>query len=71
MPSFRFICREDHDDKECPSGPLHDFTDGGWTTSDENGIGCFWCRRCGEVRQLMPATVQAPDLEKIGLDTRS
>lgn len=52
----------------CPSGPVHDFIDGGWTTSSDNGVGCFWCRRCGDVRQLMPASVAAPELEVVTIE---
>lgn len=65
---MRMFCREDHDDQMCPSGPVHKFVDGGWTTT-ENGVGCFWCERCGDVRQLMPASVEAPDLEVIIVDS--
>ena len=64
---MRLFCRDDHD-KKCPTGPEHDFADGGWTT-DDGGIGCFWCRRCGDVRQLMPATVSAPSLETIRVES--
>jgi hypothetical protein len=66
---MRLLCRDSHepDDIDCPSGPRHDFRDGGWTT-DEHGVGCFWCRRCGEVRQLMPASISASSLEVITMD---
>ena len=70
---MRLFCRDAHDepdDPRCPSGPVHDFRDGGWTT-DEHGVGCFWCRRCGSVRQLMPASISAPDLEVITIEAQS
>ncbi len=67
---MRLFCRDFHEDQRCPSGPVHDFRDGGWTT-DEHGVGCFWCRRCGSVRQLMPASIQAPDLEMISVEEDS
>ena len=64
----RFLLKLLDQDARCPSGPEHDFRDGGWTT-DEHGVGCFWCRRCGSVRQLMPASIQAPELEVITSET--
>lgn len=64
----RFLLKLLDEDARCPSGPEHAFRDGGWTTDGE-GVGCFWCYRCGEVRQLMPATVQAPELEVITMES--
>jgi hypothetical protein len=64
---MRLFCRKEHDDNRCPSGPVHDFQDGAYTT-DEGGVACFWCVRCGDVRQLMPASVTAPALETIKVD---
>jgi hypothetical protein len=65
---MRLLCRDSHDDMDCPTGPRHDFREGGWTT-DEKGVGCFWCRRCGDVRQLMPASISAPELEVMQIET--
>jgi hypothetical protein len=64
---MRLFCRDDHDDRLCPSGPIHDFTGSGWTT-DDHGVGVTWCTRCGDIRQLMPASITACELETISLE---
>jgi hypothetical protein len=61
---MRLFCKEDHDDQMCPSGPVHDFSGEGWTAMEE-GIGCMWCVRCGDTRQVMPASISAPEMEVI------
>ena len=61
---MRLFCREPHDDDGCPSGPVHDFTGEGWTAM-ENGVGVYWCVRCGDTRQVMPLSISAPELETV------
>ena len=64
---MRLFGRDDHDSDLCPSGPVHDFSGEGWTTM-EGGVGCMWCVRCGDIRQVMPASVAAPELETITVE---
>ena len=65
---MRLFCREDHDDQSCPSGPVHNFSGEGWTTM-EGGVGCMWCVRCGDIRQVMPASITSPELEALVMET--
>jgi hypothetical protein len=65
---MRLFCKEDHDDQMCPSGPVHDFSGEGWTAM-ENGVGCLWCVRCGDIRQVMPVSISASELEVITVES--
>jgi hypothetical protein len=49
--------------------PPHQFRAVVWGENVENAQSVLYCRRCGDVRQLAPASIMAPELEVLTIES--